>query len=296
MRRRASHVGLMTTGILVAGLVFAQIPEPSINALAQAATYARRFEQEFTVVGQEHYEQRWSGFSPDLDASSRRQRTIESETLFLWLPEETSWLTVRNAHAVDGLPVPDSETRLERLLAERFGDWVARVRRLRDEGARFNLGPIQRNFSDPTMVVQFLGASMQNRFRFERRRGDEVDGRAAWRLSFVEHVRPTVIQSGGRDVPAAGDRVNLRDTQTPIRLRAAIEVTFRREPRFGVWVPARMHETYEQRGRRMYRSQVASFEDRIECVATDTTSADLKRRVVSFRGELAHTFCDSGIR
>ena len=239
MRRRAKHVALMTTGILVAGLAFAPIPEPSINALlAQAATYARRFEQEFRiVVGQEHDEQRWSGFSPDLDASSRRQRTIESETLFLWLPEETSWLMVRNAHAVDGLPVPDSETRLERVLAERSGDWVARVRRLRDEGARFNLGPIQRNFSDPTMVVQFLGASMQNRFRFERRRGDEVDGRPAWRLSFVEHVRPTVIQSGGRDVPATGDvwidaadgaivrtRVNLRDTQTPIRLRAAIEV------------------------------------------------------------------------
>ena len=276
----------MPAGLLaLTGLAFPQTPEPSLEALLQrAAAYEHRFEQEFRdMVGHEHYTQRWSGFSPDLDVNPRRQRTIESEILFVWLPEEESWLTARNAQSVDGLLVRDSETRLERLLRDPSEDWFARVRRLRDEGARFNLGPIRRNFSDPTMVVQFLGARLQRRFRFERRGYEEMDGRRAWRLSFAEQVHPTLVQSAGRDVPAVGDvwidatdgaiirtRVTLRDTQPAVRLRAIIDVTYRNDSRSGVWLPDRLEETYEQTGRGVYRGQNRTFEDRVDCVATYT--------------------------
>jgi hypothetical protein len=284
--RLTNQVGLAPMGLVaLSAMALPQAPEPSLDELlAKAATYEQRFEQEIrTIVAHEHYEQRRSGFSPDLDANPRRQRTIESETLFVWLPDEGSWLTARNVHTVDGLPVQDSETRLERLLADMSGDWVARVRRLRDEGARFNLGSIQRNFSDPTMVVQFIGPSAQRRFRFERRGRDRVEGRPAWRLSFIEQVRPTLIQSDGHDIPAAGDvwidaadgavmrtRVSLRDTQSAFRLRAAIDVTYRHDSRFGIWMPARMQETYEESGRGVYRGQNRTFQDRVDCVATYT--------------------------
>jgi hypothetical protein len=166
------------TGILAVARAFPQTLEPSISVLlAQAATYEQQFEREFsTMVGQEHYEQRWSGFSQGLDSSPNRQRVMESEVLFVWLPEEESWLTAPNARIVDDSPVPDSESRLERLLAAPANDLVARVRSLRDESARFNLGPVERNFNDPTMVVQFLSAKVQPRLRFERRGRDTIDG------------------------------------------------------------------------------------------------------------------------
>jgi hypothetical protein len=275
---------LLRSGIGLTTIAVLQTPAPDLDdLLTRAAAYEQRFEQAFsTIVADEHYEQRRSGFSPELDARPRLERAIQSETLFLWIPEEQSWLTARNVQSVDGQPVDDSATRLERLLSDTSADWVTRVRRLRDEGARFNLGPIQRNFSDPTMVAQFLGPAAQRRFRFERRGRDTVAGRSVRRLSFVEKDRPTLIQSSGRDVPAEGDlwidendgavvrtRVTLRETQ-PTTLRATIEVTYRHESRFGVWVPDGMRETYEQAFRGLYRGQIRTFQERVDCVATYT--------------------------
>ena len=259
-----------------------QTLEPSLESLlAKAAAYEQRFEQEFqTIVGHERYEQRRSGFGLEFDTERRRQRIIESDTLFVRLPEEQSWLTARNVRRVDDLVVLDSETRLERLLADTTEDWVARVRRLRDEGARFNLGKIQRNFSDPTMVMQFLSLITQPRFRFERRGREQVSGREAWRLSYNELRRPTLIQSNGQDVPATGDvwidaidgavlrtRVTLRDVQRAVRLIAMIDVTYQREPNSAIWVPARMQETYENGGRTLYHGESTSFNERVDCLA-----------------------------
>jgi len=45
---------------------------------------------------------------------------------------------------------------LERALAETAANRLTRLRRLRDEGARFNIGQIVRNFSDPSVALQFL--------------------------------------------------------------------------------------------------------------------------------------------
>jgi hypothetical protein len=271
--RATFQTTFVLTGILAVAKAFPQTLEPSVSVLlTQAATYEQQFEREFsTMVGREHYEQRWSGFSRELDSSPNWRRVMESEVLFVWLPEEESWLTARNARIVDDSPVPDSESRLERLLAAPTNDLVARVRRLRDESARFNLGPVERNFNDPTMVVQFLSAKVQPRLRFERRGRDTIDGTFVWRLAFTEHVRPTLIQSNGKDVRATGDvwidatngaivrtRVRLRDARLSSRLQALIDVTYRRDPKFSVWVPSRMQERYE-------RSR-----DQIDCVATYT--------------------------
>jgi len=275
---------LVLTGILAAVNAFPQTPEPSISVLlARAATYEQQFEREFsTMVGQEHYEQRWGGFSRELDTSSDRERVIESEVLVVWLPEEESWLTARNVRIVDDSPVRDSESRLERLLAAASPeDLVARVRRLRDESARFNLGPVERNFNDPTMVLQFLSAKIQPRLRFEKRGRDTIDGKLVWRLAFTEHVRPTLIRSNGKDVRSTGEvwidatdgaivrtRVNLGDPRSG--LKALIDVTYRRDPRFAVWVPSRMQERYERSGRAYYLGENRPFTDRIDCVATYT--------------------------
>lgn len=76
------------TGILAVPNALPQTPEPNISVLlARVATYERQFEREFsTMVGQEHYAQRWGGFSLERDASSDKQRVIESEVLFVWVP------------------------------------------------------------------------------------------------------------------------------------------------------------------------------------------------------------------
>ena len=65
-------------------------------------------------------------------------------------------------------------------------------------------------------------------------------------------------------------RVNLSDTQRSFRLKALIDVTYRRDPRFAVWVPSRMQESYERSGRAYYFGEVRGYADRIDCVATYT--------------------------
>jgi len=270
------------TGLAVAGAFpSAQRNEPALqDLLAGAAAYVQRFSQGFaTLLGDETYEQRV--VSAPASRERERQRLLLSEVLFVWLTEEQSWLSARVVKIADGKPVPDSDTRLERLMADTSAGWGARVRRLRDEGARFNIGRMERNFSDPTMVLQFLDADIQRRFQFTLEGRDRVQETAAWRVSFKEQSRPTLIQSRGRDVPATGEvwlaendqavvqtRVALTDNQFNLRVGAVIRASFRHEPRFGIWVPAEMRERYEQRGRGVYQAQFVSFDDVIECVAT----------------------------
>ena len=260
---------------------FARIQErPVTDLLAGAAAYAERFSQGFaTLLGDEQYEQRV--VRAPASRERERQRLLLSEVLFVWLAEERSWLSARVVKIADGKPVPDSNTRLERLMADTSARWGARVRRLRDEGARFNIGRMERNFSDPTMALQFLDTDTQRRFQFTLEDRDRVQGTAAWRVSFKEQLRPTLIQSRGRDVPTTGEvwlaeddqavvqtRVALADNQFNLRIGAVIRVSYRHEPRFGIWVPAEMRERYEQRGSGVYQAQFVSFDDVIECVAT----------------------------
>jgi|SRR5688572_4975934 hypothetical protein len=228
-------------------------------------------------MGDERYEQR-TLLGPSIPAS---RRVLLSEVLFVYLAEEQSWLTARIVRRVDGKPIPESDTRLERLLADTSSSWPVRLRRLRDEGARFDIGRVERNFSDPTMVLQFLSRDTQGRFEFRLDGDESVADTPAWKVSFQEQARPTMIQSNGRDVPASGTvwlavrdssvlrtQVTLVDRVFELRVRGSMRVSYRHDSRLGVWLPAEMRELYDQNGRGVYRGRSALFDDRIECVAT----------------------------
>jgi hypothetical protein len=170
---------------------------------------------------------------------------------------------------------------LGQLLADSALDWPARVRRLRDEGARFNIGRLERNFADPNTVLQFLDAQTQPRFEFTIADYEPVDGTPAWRLAFKERGQPTVIRVNGRDVPSSGEiwiadadhavlrtRLTLGETSSSLRTTAAISMTYRFDQRLATWVPEEMREIYEQRGQGAYQGRLALFDDRLEGVAT----------------------------
>jgi hypothetical protein len=80
-------------------------PPPLTRLLARAGDYVRRFEQDFAlVVSDEDYRQHARGPS-NIAPLHRRTR---AEMLFMWLPDEAVWLTVRNVLTADGHPVPGS--------------------------------------------------------------------------------------------------------------------------------------------------------------------------------------------
>jgi hypothetical protein len=105
---------------MAAGIsVLAQaLPLELSDLLRQAGSYVRRFEQEFaSMIGEERYDQRVrSQRNAPITNYTRvtAQRRIISDILFMWIPEEESWLTARNVLSVDGQPVEDSATRFRR--------------------------------------------------------------------------------------------------------------------------------------------------------------------------------------
>lgn len=113
-------------------------------------------------------------------------------------------MMARNVRTVDDKVVTDSAQRLEQLLSSATADRSVKQRLLRNETARFNVGSIVRNFSDPTLVAQFVHPRLQPRFSFKMAGRDTVAGVVAWKVAYVEREGPTVIVVNNRDAIASG--------------------------------------------------------------------------------------------
>jgi hypothetical protein len=154
--------------------------------------------------------------------------------------------------------VADSKARIDAALsATTAEERRATLRRLRDEGARFNLGRVYRNFNDPTFVLQLLDPSYETRFAYSLQGEERVNGADAWRLAFAERSLPSVILTPAGDLPSSGVVWISRSDGAVVKTRltvfdptanahAEIVVDFSLNPRFGVWTPAQMKEHYWQ--------------------------------------------------
>jgi hypothetical protein len=251
-RRCPELVALLVT--LAASFPLAQALPPS-SLLDRAAVYVQRYEERFAaVISDEEYEQRADGRS----YRSARGRKIASEMMFLWLAGEQSWLSVRNVVSVDGHAIGNSGKRLDRLLSASAPVGVAHLRRMRDEGARFNIGTIRRNFNDPMFPLQFLEAAKQQRFTFSVAGHETIDGVDTSKMTFNEQASPTFIEDGNRNLPTHGifwvadDGAVLRTRLDVLDPRhgmwAMIVVDYRSEERLDMLVPVTMDETYVASG------------------------------------------------
>ena len=125
-----------------------------------------------------------------------------------------------------------------------------------NEGARYNIGNVERNINVPTLPLPFLTARYRMRFSFKAGKQEENDAGAI--IEFKETGRPTFISTtGGRDLPVSGrfwvderdgtvlrTEVNAVDTS----VEAHIVVTYEPDAGTGLRVPVRMEERY-RRGR-----------------------------------------------
>jgi len=254
------HTTLFWGVVVAAGVVAAPRTqtEPSVEQLlARAGAYVRDLEVRMAmVVSDEVYHQR------AITRGRSTSRTIQSEMLFWWLDQDHVWISVRNVLVVDKRPVADSKDRLERALqtAEQpadGGDAVVsrstRLRSLQEESARFDIGSVRRTTSNPTEVLQYLLPENQAQFAFTREGEHRVNGTRAWKVTFREQRRPTVLRFDSLDVPTSGavwvrvdDGVVVRTERRVAvpRFDADVTVDFQRDPKLVLWVPTRMEETY----------------------------------------------------
>ena len=182
------------------------------------------------------------------------QRQLESEIAFVKLAGGLDWLAFRSVLRVDGTVVADAAGRLERVFRTTSPSAFTQARAIATDSARYNLGPVQRNFNVPTTVLQFLLPQHQSRFRFRKSAEERVGAEATWVVDFREQNRATFIRTpDGRDarshgrlwiVPGDGRVVRSRLMVTA-EIDAEIDVQWRHDTRLGIWVPAEMRERYQ---------------------------------------------------
>ena len=137
----------------------------------------------------------------------------------------------RDVAAVDGRPVKDRDTRAMQLFTSGGAPSTATLRRITEEGARYNLGNVRRTVNVPTMALLVLDPRHVGRFEFEtgghrarrrrRRRRWCASARSAARRSSTPAAATTSSRSaacGSRPTAACGSR---RSTSRSARAASA---------------------------------------------------------------------------
>jgi len=248
--------------VLVAAFVFvaaapgrAQTPP---DLVARVSAYVSEFYKSFgSIVAEERYEQALRRVGVSNTTSVQRggggptATTLVSDFLLVQVPGE-GWIPFRDVFERDGKQVRDREERLAKIFLSGSRESLAQARAIMDEGARYNIGNVQRNINVPTLALTLLVDDQRSRFSFKIGKPDE-DGTV---IDFKETARPTFIRTtNDRDLPATG-RLWVDEQTGTIRktelnavdtgVEAHITVTYQLDAGLGLWAPARMEERYRR--------------------------------------------------
>jgi hypothetical protein len=238
----------------------AQLSTPVEELLSKAGQYVSQLEESWAVVmGDETYRQDvWFRSAPGARGGGTHglTRTIQSEMLFMWLPDEDLWISVRNVLSVDRRPVTDSTQRLDKILSQPGFDYVTAFHRLQAESARYDIGQVWRTTGNPSLVLRFFLPRNQSHFRFGIAGQERKGNRSLVKIAFAEIAQPTFINFNGQDVTSSGTawidpvdgtitRTNL-EVKTPTPMDVSIVVDYQRDERLQLWVPSLMEERYAQ--------------------------------------------------
>jgi hypothetical protein len=234
-------------------------PDDAFELVLKASAYVEAFQKNFgAMVSEERYEQ---NIRQAPSASGRTNRSggppsivLLSDFLLVQVPGE-GWLPFRDVFERDGKKVRDREERLAKLFLSESAAQpkLDRAREIMDEGARYNIGNVNRNINVPTLVLTLLTPVNRTRMRFELDKVDET----GTIVKFNETSRPTyVTTTGGRDLPVFGRfwmdpatgtilRTELDAVDTAVE--AHIVVNFQHDQGAGMFVPVRMEERYRRR-------------------------------------------------
>ena len=234
--------------------VTADEPSPK-DVVRRMGAYVETYgEKASIIVASERYTQRVAG-----GLGPAEDRVTVADFAIVRAAGFGGWVGFRDVVEVDGSRVSDREERLIQILTSAAGR-MDEAQRLSNESARFNIGPIQRNFNVPTAGLFFFRPENLDRFRFTRK--SVRDG--TWEIGFRETSRPTLVRTPtGVSLPAEGSIWVNADTGTVVRTRihmtivvgqtrddagtgsAEIDVTYQRVPALDMWLPETMTEVYE---------------------------------------------------
>lgn len=253
--------------------------QPSLNeVLKRSARYVENFRTQLSAIAaEETYTQQIVNTTRFVDSILMLPtRRLKSDLLLVKPADSNRYVELRDTFDVDGKPVRNRQSRLEKLLHDPgAGDQIAAIIK---ESARYNIGSITRNINTPLMALQFLDGAYQSRMRFRHVDtpspvfGKDQDPSAndtpvfrvsteMWTIEYREQQRRTLIRTpGGDDRPAKGRFwINPADGSVLISeliidgggVTATVTVSYQTEPLMGFLVPIEMRETYLGKGERI---------------------------------------------
>ncbi len=230
--------------------LIAQRPDAA-EMLAKAGAYLASYEKAFSVVvSEERYIQ---SVLVSAGGNIRRQQRVLRSDVLQTSVGQSDWVAFRDVFDVDGAPVRDRDSRLQKLFIDAPSQALAQSRRIVSESARYNLGSLQRNINVPTMALTYLRLSNQPRSAFSIAGRQDVDGVSAVILAFTERAKPTIIRSATDDLPATGhfwiEPSSGRVVKSEILVdgkiaKSKITVTYAAVPKLTIWAPVSMKEEY----------------------------------------------------
>ncbi|OFW10816.1 MAG: hypothetical protein A3H96_04205 [Acidobacteria bacterium RIFCSPLOWO2_02_FULL_67_36] len=243
--------------IACAGLAAASAGQPTAqredrlaDLLKSAGRYVHEYEQSFSaVLSREHYVQR-ARVEGRLDT-----RDLRSEVALVAL-DDAAWVLFRDVHEVDGNALADRGDRLAALFMKPTSNLGLQAKRIVDEGARYNLGPITRTLNTPTQALDFIRVENQSRSVFRLGDARAIEGLETLELWFEETATPRMIvtkdnaAAAGRFwvVPETGTIVRTELRISSLGVAGVLTTSYARQEELSLWVPTHMRESYEAQG------------------------------------------------
>ncbi len=201
---RACAVALLAL-LAVPAALFSQTPPPTDPALQpvldRMAQYIAGYGEKASMfVGVEKYSQTVN--FPDLPMVPPRK--LVAEFAIIKVPGDMGWIGFRDVVEVDAKAISDRRDRLMSILTDMSAD-SSQATQLASESARYNIGPISRNFNTPTTTLFFFTPANLQRFTFTKKGTKKIEGVETWQLDFTETKTPTIVSTrSGQPVPLEG--------------------------------------------------------------------------------------------
>lgn len=211
---------ILTAAVTILASATLAAQEPSANDLmAKVGAYAAAYgEKSSVVVAVETYTQQ---VTVEGAADIVRPIKLVAEFAIVKL-QGGGWTGFRDVVEYNGEKVQDRRDRLTSLLTSTSAS-ISEATRIANESARFNAGPISRNFNTPTAALFFFLPENLERFAFTKKGAKTIDGTKTIEIAYKETKQPTLITTrSGRNVPLEGS-LWVTDDGTVIRTRMHME-------------------------------------------------------------------------
>ncbi|MEO8679461.1 MAG: hypothetical protein ABI665_10475, partial [Vicinamibacterales bacterium] len=257
------------------------LPPAVLIAMQHAATFALHAA---TLLADEHYVQevKTRPSAGSLASMSRNslagitieRRVLDSEVALIHVIEGELWLLARDVQKVDAKPLADSlRVPLPSVHANSTPEAIQQFRQIARQGARFNIGGIQRDINVPTLALWLLTPDISPRLAFTEAGRETVAGARCDVIRFKEKGAPYLFNAEGEPKPVAGrfwiDRARAAVVRTELILegrqgqysssRALLTVDYAFDQTLAAWVPKTMTERYDPSSQATFVTGVMTY-------------------------------------